>query len=84
MDIYHVILSCLLALVSFLAVYIFNQFSDRIKSVEKEQANTHLLVVGQYITRGEFESKITALFTKLDRIEEKIDACRMSNQEHSC
>jgi hypothetical protein len=32
-----------------------------------------LLVAGNYIRRSEFESKIDAVFTKLDKIEEKLD-----------
>ena len=32
-----------------------------------------VLVAGQYIKREDFDKTVSALFTKLDRIEEKID-----------
>ena len=40
--------------------------ADKVQSIE-------VLVAGQYIKRTEMEKTIDALFTKLDRIEHKID-----------
>ena len=35
-------------------------------------ATIEVLVAGSYITRSEFQQTITAMFTKLDRIEDKV------------
>ena len=40
--------------------------ADKVQAIE-------VLVAGQYIKRSEFESKMDAIFHKLDTIEEKID-----------
>lgn len=41
--------------------------ADKIQKIE-------ILVAGQYVTKGEFDKKVDALFEKLDRIELKIDS----------
>ena len=53
------------------------QVSD--KDLTNKVQSIELLVAGQYIKRTEFESKIDALFAKLDHIEEKLDR-KMSRQ----
>ena len=79
MDLYHILLSCLLAVASFMATYLFTSFSRRIENLEKAHTSTNLLLVGQYITRQEFKSEISEIFLRIDsklvRIEGKIDNC---------
>lgn len=43
------------------------KLADKINSIE-------VIVVGQYVKRDEFDRKMDALFSKLDRIENKIDS----------
>lgn len=43
------------------------------KELTEKVQRVEVLVAGNYPTRGEFDSKIDALFRKLDTIEDKID-----------
>lgn len=43
-----------------------NQLATKVQSIE-------VLVAGHYIPRQEFEAKMDAFFSKLDKIEQKID-----------
>lgn len=55
---------------------IWNAVRDLEKADEKlsdRVAEIHVLVAGRYITREEFQRDISTLFSKLDRISEKID-----------
>lgn len=47
------------------------QHADR--SLSKEVSDLTVLVAGQYVKSETFDKTITALFTKLDRIEDKLD-----------
>lgn len=47
------------------------QRADR--SLSKEVSDLTVLVAGQYVKSETFDKTITALFTKLDRIEDKLD-----------
>ncbi len=49
--------------------------SERLRQIE-------LLVTGQYITRSEFEQKMTAMFNKLDKIQEGVNECKLGNRLH--
>lgn len=55
---------------------IWNAVRDLEKADEKlsdRVAEIHVLVASHYITREEFQQDISTLFSKLDRISEKID-----------
>lgn len=49
--------------------------SERLRQIE-------LLVTGQYITRQEFEQKMTAMFNKLDKIQEGVNECKLGSRLH--
>ncbi|UOF78608.1 hypothetical protein [Bacteriophage sp.] len=46
---------------------------DTDKQLAQQVNNIQILVAGQYMRRDEFEKTSTAIFTKLDRIEDKLD-----------
>jgi CHASE3 domain sensor protein len=43
------------------------------KELTKKVSEIEVLVAGAYVKKEEFSTAVTALFTKLDRIEDKID-----------
>ena len=43
------------------------------KELAAKISEIEVLVAGDYVKKGEFSSVVTALFKKLDRIEDKID-----------
>lgn len=43
------------------------------KELVKKVSEIEVLVAGVYVKKEEFSTAVTALFTKLDRIEDKID-----------
>jgi CHASE3 domain sensor protein len=43
------------------------------KELAKKVSEIEVLVAGAYVKKEEFSTAVTALFTKLDRIEDKID-----------
>lgn len=43
------------------------------QQLSQQVNNLQILVAGQYMRRDEFEKTSTAIFTKLDRIEDKLD-----------
>lgn len=69
-----------LGAISFLGGWVVKNLQDSMKSLQdaderlatKVQA-IEVLVAGQYIKREDFDKTISALFTKLDKIESKLD-----------
>jgi len=69
-----------LGLAAFLGGWIMNNLQESMKSLrisderlaDKVQA-IEILVAGQYIKREDFDRTIAALFTKLDKIDSKLD-----------
>lgn len=69
-----------LSLVAFLGGWVLNSLRDSIKALHESDTQLankvqkiEVLVAGQYITRESFDKLATAIFTKLDRIELKVD-----------
>ena len=69
-----------LGAISFLGGWVVKNLQDSMKSLQDadERLETkvqaiEVLVAGQYVKREDFDKTVSALFTKLDRIEEKID-----------
>lgn len=67
-------------LIAFLGGWILNSVRDSVKSLhdsDEQLSNKvqaiEVLVAGQYVTRIDFERNQSALFAKLDRIEQKLD-----------
>lgn len=64
------------ALIGFLLNAVWQAVKD-LQSADKELASKvaeiEVLVAGDYVKREEFNQTVTALFSKLDRIEDKID-----------
>ena len=48
-------------------------FQDADKDLTNKVSSIEVLVAGNYVSRDEFQKTIIAVFTKLDRIEDKID-----------
>ena len=69
-----------LGAISFLGVWVVKNLQDSMKSLRDADERLTLkvqsievLVAGQYIKREDFDKTISALFTKLDKIESKLD-----------
>jgi CHASE3 domain sensor protein len=64
------------ALIGFVLNAVWNSLKD-LQTADKELvdkvAAIEVLVAGDYVKKDEFNMAVTALFTKLDRIEDKID-----------
>ena len=46
---------------------------DALTELRNEIKGVHILVAGDYVRRSDHDATTTALFAKLDRIEDKID-----------
>lgn len=46
---------------------------EGVKSLTKEVADLRVLVAGQYVSKDSHDKLLTAIFSKLDRIEDKLD-----------
>lgn len=69
-----------IAVAGFLGGWVLNSLRDNIASLQKSDSELadkvqkiEVLVAGQYVTRSDFNTLTTALFTKLDKIESKLD-----------
>lgn len=76
----QMVFDILLGLVAFLGGWVMNNLRDSMKSLTKADISLtnklqeiEVLVVGQYVKRGEMAEFSKAIFDKLDRIEAKID-----------
>ena len=74
------IINLALGAISFLGGWIVKNLQDSMKSLQERDEHLankvqqiEVLVAGQYIKREDFDRTVAALFTKLDRIEQKID-----------
>ena len=70
----------LLGAFSMLAGWLLNNLTQSMRDLTRADANLavkvqniELLVAGNYVKRSEFDSKIDAVFRKLDNIEDKLD-----------
>ena len=68
------------ALVAFLGGWVLNSLKDSINSLKKTDAeladkvqHIEVLVAGSYVKRDDMDRLTTALFNKLDKIENKLD-----------
>ena len=69
-----------LGAISFLGGWVVKNLQDSMKSLRDADERLTLkvqsievLVAGQYIKREDFDKTVSALFTKLDKIESKLD-----------
>lgn len=73
---FNALMGCFLVLVGWLLNNLWQTMRD-LTNADKELTDKvqhiEVLVAGQYIKRTEFETKIDAMFTKLDAIDEKLD-----------
>lgn len=74
------IINWALGLVSMLGGFLLNAVWQSVKDLQKADkdladkvASVDKLVAGDYVRRDEFQDMTKALFTKLDRIEDKVD-----------
>ena len=73
------LINYIIALVGFLGGWVLKVLWDSISELRAVDSNLidkvaaiEVMVAGSYITRSEFQQTITALFAKLDRIEDKV------------
>lgn len=70
------IIACFGALVGFVLKAVLDSVKD-LQATDKELvtkvSSIEILVAGNYVKKDEFNNVATAIFAKLDRIEEKID-----------
>jgi len=74
------LINYIIALAGFLGGWVLKVLWDSINELRAVDSNLidkvaaiEVMVAGSYITRDEFQRTITTMFTKLDRIEDKID-----------
>lgn len=70
------LLSAFGALIGFLLNAVWQavkELQEGDKKLAAKISEIEVLVAGDYVKKGEFSSVVTALFKKLDRIEDKID-----------
>lgn len=84
----QMVINSLIMLVAFFGGWFVRVLWSKLGDLEREHKGTNqrlngveILVAGQYIRRDEFETKINALFNKLDKIEDKIDSCRVEKHD---
>jgi hypothetical protein len=77
---YQLAFNILLSLVAFLGGWVLNSVRDSVKALhdsDTELTNKvqaiEVLVAGQYVKRDDLDKSMAAIFTKLDRIETKLD-----------
>jgi hypothetical protein len=73
---FNVVVGVLMTIFGWLLNTLYTTIRDLQQADEKltDKVNrVEVLVAGNYPTRGEFDSKIDALFKKLDNIENKLD-----------
>lgn len=77
---YQLAFNVLLSLVAFLGGWVLNSVRDSVKALHDSDEvlsnkvqSIEVLVAGQYVKRDDLEKSITAIFHKLDRIEQKLD-----------
>jgi hypothetical protein len=65
----------------FLCGWVLNGLRDSLKSLQSADAELtqkvqaiEVLVAGKYITRTDFEATVTAMFSKLDKIYDRLEA----------
>lgn len=70
-----------LGLIAFLGGYVLKSFADTIKSLQSADASLtdkvqriEVLVAGEYVKHSDFDKMTNALFSKLDKISDKIDS----------
>lgn len=81
-------INVLLMLVAFFGGWFIRDIKKTGDSNGERLRQIELLVTGQYVTRAEFDHKVTAMFTKLDKIQEGVTECRINSKsnhdDHSC
>jgi hypothetical protein len=77
---YQAALNIALSLASFLGGYVLYSIRESIKSLQQRDSeltdkvqHIEVLVAGQYVKRDDMEKLSAALFTKLDKIDAKLD-----------
>ena len=74
---FNIVLGALGTLVGWMLNTLYNSMKDLTKAdqVLADKVQTiEVLVAGHYLPRQEFDGKMDALFKKLDKIEDKLDA----------
>ncbi len=75
-------INILLMLVAFFGGWFIRDIKKTNDSNGERLRQVELLVTGQYVTRVEFDQKMTAMFAKLDKIQEGVTECRINSKPH--
>ena len=74
------LINALVAIAGFFGAWMLNDFKESIKSLKSADADLikavqhiELLVAGSYVKRDDLDKLTVALFTKLDKIDAKLD-----------
>lgn len=77
---YQFLFNMVLGLAAFLGGYVLNSISANLKSLQntdsdlaKKVQSIEVLVAGAYVKNSEIEKLSTAIFSKLDKISDKLD-----------
>lgn len=72
----QMVINTLIMLVAFFGGWFLRVVWQKVNDNDVRLNQMEILVAGTYVKREEFEKKVDAMFTKLDKISEKIDSCR--------
>lgn len=74
------IINCAFAVIGALGGWVLNRIWESLKDLQKADSvltekvgAIEVLVAGNYVSREELKQTVNAVFTKLDRIEDKLD-----------
>lgn len=74
------IINVTFAVIGALGSWVLNRIWDALKDLQtadkaltEKVGSMEVLVAGNYVSRDELQKTVTAVFTKLDRIEDKLD-----------
>ena len=76
----QMIINTLIMLVAFFGGWFLRVMWQKVNDNDARINQMEILVAGTYVKREEFEKKVDAMFTKLDKISEKIDSCRTDHK----
>lgn len=76
----QMVINTLIMLVAFFGGWFLRVVWQKVNDNDVRLNQMEILVAGTYVKREEFEKKVDAMFTKLDKISEKIDSCRTDHK----
>ena len=75
----QMIINILIMLVAFFGGWFLRVVWQKVSDNDTRLNQVEILIAGTYVKREEFEKKVDAMFTKLDKISDKIDSCKIEH-----